>query len=57
MGEVAHVFVSPGHRLLMRELERADVNGESVGRGYLGGRSKRAPLRPKTCCCGRCQRG
>jgi len=51
MGEVAHVFVSPGHRLLMRELERADVNGEGVGRGYLGGRSKRAPLRPKTCCC------
>jgi hypothetical protein len=33
MGEVAHVFVCLGHRLPMRELESADVNGDGIGGG------------------------
>jgi hypothetical protein len=50
MGEVAHVFVCPGYRLPVRELECADVNGEGIGGGHLGGRSspRRTPLRPKS---------
>ena len=48
MAEVAHGFARPGHRLPVRELNPTDVNGEGIGEGYLGGRSKRAPLRPKT---------
>lgn len=48
MAEVAHVFVCPGHRLPMRELESADVNGAGFGGGHLGGRSKRHPYDRKT---------
>ena len=49
MDDVAHVFVCSGHRLPMRDLEFADVNGEGIGGGYLGGRSspRRTTIRPR----------